>query len=184
MPNLIPFFEAKSKVNELKALLLRAPQDVAWLEVCVHVAFVVQESQGLEDIAGAVLDHPHGAALVAGVQQQLGHADVQQLQEETARRAIRRVVVGEHTVQRHYGETRMTGIGSEQLRGHRATPLYSTTRKSCGNSVLPRVMFGEMEAQASEGSSKGKTAMSLLQAWEGRPVSLHPTRLCSRDRAG
>lgn len=106
MPNLIPFFEAKSKVNELKALLLCAPQDVAWLEVCVHVAFVVQESQGLEDISGAVLDHPHGAALVAGVQQQLGHADVQQLQEEAARRAIRRVVVGEHTVQRHYGETR------------------------------------------------------------------------------
>lgn len=67
----------------------------------MHVAFVVQESQGFENISGTVLDHPHGAALVAGVQQQLGHADVQQLQQETARRAIRRVVVGEHAVQSH-----------------------------------------------------------------------------------
>lgn len=71
----------------------------------MHVAFVVQESQGFENISGAVLDHPHGAALVAGVQQQLGHTDVQQLQQETARWAICRVVVGEHAVQRHYSQT-------------------------------------------------------------------------------
>lgn len=72
----------------------------------MHVAFVVQESQGLQDIPGTVLDHPHGAALVAGVQQQLGHADVQQLQEQTARGAVGRVVVGEHAVECHCNETR------------------------------------------------------------------------------
>lgn len=71
----------------------------------MYVAFVVQERQGFKNVSGAVLDHPHGAALVAGVQQQLGHTDVQQLKQKTARWAIRRVVVGEHTIQCHYGET-------------------------------------------------------------------------------
>lgn len=131
-PNLIPLFEAKSKVNELKALLLGAPQDVAWLQVCVHVAFVVQEGQGFQDVAGAVLDHPHGAALVAGVQQQLRHADIQQLQQQAAGRAVGRVVVGEHAVQSHCSETGWKPRSGATAPRPCSSPPPPTELQSCG----------------------------------------------------
>lgn len=99
----------------------------------MHIAFVVQESQGFQDISGAVLDHPHGAALVAGVQQQLGHADVQQLQEQTARWAIGRVVVGEHAIECHYNETHgQASVTSTQP----APSLLRTTRAVAGSSDI------------------------------------------------
>lgn len=64
---LIAFFEAKSKVNEFKTFVLCTPQYVTWFEVCVNIALPMKESEGLQHVAGTVLYHPHGAALLAGV---------------------------------------------------------------------------------------------------------------------
>jgi hypothetical protein len=64
---LIAFFEAESKVNKLKTLILRTPQDVSWFEVCMDVALMVKKSEGLQNISGTVLYHPHGAALMTGI---------------------------------------------------------------------------------------------------------------------
>lgn len=68
---LIAFFEAKSKVNEFKTFVLCAPQYVTWFEVGMDITLTMQESKGLQHISGTVLYHPHGTALVAGVQEQL-----------------------------------------------------------------------------------------------------------------
>lgn len=50
----------------------------------MDIALVVKKSQGLQNVAGTVLDHPHGAALVTGIQEQLGDTDVQEFQQQTA----------------------------------------------------------------------------------------------------
>ena len=103
---LVAFFEAQAKVNELETLALRTPQDVPRLEVGVDVALAVKEGEGLQHVPGAVRDHPLGAALVAGVQEQLRHADVQELQQQAARRHVRGEVDGEDSVQSHWEERR------------------------------------------------------------------------------
>lgn len=63
-PHLVSLFEAEAKVNELEGLIISAPEDVAWFEVCVDVAFFVKEGESLEDVSGTVLDKPHGVALL------------------------------------------------------------------------------------------------------------------------
>lgn len=115
----------------------------------MHVAFVVQESQGFQDISGAVLDHPHGAALVAGVQQQLGHTDVQQLQQQTARWAIGRVVVGEHTVECHYNETQ----GQASVTSMQPAPSPTPHHKSCGRQLRCFVK-GDVQKDGEPGRKK------------------------------
>lgn len=77
---LVPLFKAKPKVNELEALVIRAPENVARLEVSVYISLSVQEAQRLQDITSTVLDQPHGVALAAASHQQLRHAYIQKLQ--------------------------------------------------------------------------------------------------------
>lgn len=61
--HLVSIFETQSKVDEFEALVVSAPQYVAWLEVGMHVALAMQVGQRLQDVPGAVLHHPHGVAL-------------------------------------------------------------------------------------------------------------------------
>lgn len=62
--NLVSLFEAEAKVDELEALVIGTPEDVAWFEVSMDVAFPVKEGQSLQDVSGTVLDEPHGVALL------------------------------------------------------------------------------------------------------------------------
>lgn len=41
--DLVSLFEAEAKVDELETLIISAPEDVAWFEVSVYVAFLVKE---------------------------------------------------------------------------------------------------------------------------------------------
>lgn len=147
----------------------------------MHIAFVVQESQGLQDISGTVLDHPHGAALVAGVQQQLGHADVQQLQQQTAGRAIGRVVVGEHAVERHCNETQgqalvtipsllTTTPGAAPVLCNICVMLREPGRKTQGKTshVTPRALEHRLASQHSPGSAEvtGLSAPAQDTLWD------------------
>lgn len=70
--HLVSLFEGEPKVDELEALVVGAPEDVAWLEVSVDVTLPVQEGESFQDVPGAVLDEPHGVALLwsAGEKQQ------------------------------------------------------------------------------------------------------------------
>lgn len=62
--NLVSLFEAEAEVDELEALVIGTPEDVAWFQVSVDVAFPVKEGQSLQDVSGAVLDEPHGVTLL------------------------------------------------------------------------------------------------------------------------
>lgn len=63
--HLVPLFEAEAEVDELEALVVGAPEDVARLQVGVDVALPVEEGQSLQDISGTVLNEPHRVALLA-----------------------------------------------------------------------------------------------------------------------
>lgn len=62
--HLVSLFEAETKVDELEALIIGAPEDVAWLEVSVNVAFSMKKGKGVQDVSGTVLNEPHGVALL------------------------------------------------------------------------------------------------------------------------
>lgn len=97
----MPLFKAEPEVDELEALVIGAPENVARLEVGVHVSLSVQETQRLQDITSAVLDQPHGVALTAASHQQLRHTHIQKLQQQAAGRYTEQVVISEHAIQRH-----------------------------------------------------------------------------------
>lgn len=140
----------------------------------MHVAFVVQESQGFQDISGAVLDHPHGAALVAGVQQQLRHADVQQLQQQTAGWAIGRVVVGEHAVECHYNKTQ----GQASVTSTRPVPSTTPRHKSCGRQHRCFIM-GAVQRDREPGRKKqGKTSHITPMSFRRQAGVTTRPRLC------
>lgn len=69
-PHLVSLFKAKAEVNELKALVISAPENVAGLEVSMYVTFPVQEAKGLQNITGTVLNQPHGMPLITHPGQQ------------------------------------------------------------------------------------------------------------------
>lgn len=62
--HLISLFETEAKVDELEALIVGTPEDVAWLKVSVDVTFPMQEGESLQDVPGTVLNEPHGVALL------------------------------------------------------------------------------------------------------------------------
>lgn len=76
--NLVSLLEAQPEVDELKAFIVCAPQDVARFEVSVDVAFPVEEGQSLQDVSGTVLHQPHGVALLGSAQydQTLGNTPI------------------------------------------------------------------------------------------------------------
>lgn len=67
--HLVSLFETEAKVDELEALVVGTPEDVAWLEVSVDVTFPMQEGESLQDVPGTVLDEPHGVALLRSAQE-------------------------------------------------------------------------------------------------------------------
>lgn len=140
----------------------------------MHVAFVVQESQGFQNISGAVLDHPHGAALVAGVQQQLGHADVQQLQQQAAGRAIGRVVVGEHAIQCHYNETQ----GQASVTSTQPASSTAPEHKSCRKQLRCFVAGDVQRDREPERKKQGKTSHATPAGSGGQAGLITPLRLC------
>lgn len=62
--HLVSLFEAQAKVNELEALVVGAPEDVARLQVSMDVTLPVEEGESLQDISGTVLNEPHRVALL------------------------------------------------------------------------------------------------------------------------
>lgn len=66
---LVALSETETKVDELKALVIRAPEDVAWLKVSVDITFPMQEGQSLQDVPGTVLDEPHRVALLCSARE-------------------------------------------------------------------------------------------------------------------
>lgn len=67
--HLVSLFEAEAKVDELEALVVGAPENVAWLEVGVDVTFPVQEGESLQYVPGTVLDEPHRVALLGSAEE-------------------------------------------------------------------------------------------------------------------
>lgn len=67
--HLVSLFEAEAEVNELEALVVSTPENVAWLEVSVDVAFPVKEGKSLQDVSGTVLDKPHGVTLLGSAKE-------------------------------------------------------------------------------------------------------------------
>ncbi len=75
--HLVSLFETEAEVDEFEALVISAPENVAWLEVGVDVAFSVKEGQCLQDVSGTVLDKPHGMALL-GSAKNISYYEVKQ----------------------------------------------------------------------------------------------------------
>lgn len=67
--HLVSLFEAEAKVDELEALVVGAPENVAWLEVGVDVTFPVQEGESLQYVSGTMLDEPHRVALLGSAEE-------------------------------------------------------------------------------------------------------------------
>lgn len=105
-PHLVSIFKAKTKINELKTLVIWAPENVARFEIGVHVSLAMQKTQRLQDVPGTVLDQPHGVTLAASSHQQLRHTHIQKLQQQASCRDAQRVVIGKYTIQRHYRTTK------------------------------------------------------------------------------
>lgn len=109
LSHLMPLFKAEPKVDKLEALIVRAPENVARLEISVNVSFSVQETQRLQNIASTVLDQPHGVTLAATSHQQLWHTHIQKLQQQAAGGYAEQVVIGKHAIQRNCGWRKKTG---------------------------------------------------------------------------
>lgn len=128
--HLVALFEAEAKVDEFEALIVRAPEHIAGLEVGMDVALSVEEGKGLQDVPGTVLHQPHGVALLLGTttlgaegsalgtgpHKQLRHTDVQQLKQQAVRGHTHLAAVGEHPVQRYCGDREgWLGLQSAQI---------------------------------------------------------------------
>ncbi|PWA14518.1 hypothetical protein CCH79_00011025 [Gambusia affinis] len=98
--HLVSLFEAQPEVDELEALVVGAPQDVARFEVSVDVAFPVKEGKSLQDTPTVTVRSaatwrclPYTLDTIAAPHQQLRHADIQELQQEAARSHAHTVVI-------------------------------------------------------------------------------------------